>query len=193
MRRVINVNIFPSGGYFFRDSDGSVHRAGSWRRVIQKVTEYRARNRLPMGNPEAETYAQACLRQPAICGGLQTQVAVVKPAIPFKAKVLQWLSGFVQLQTRSPLKYVSDAEAKQRANVCAVCPGNTSLGVESCGSCKQSIQSYQSTLLGNARRRDSRLGGCKFLNSELQTAVHLDEVRVDNPSLPRHCWRRTAI
>lgn len=189
--RIINLNLFPAGGFFFRDADGSVHRAGSWRRVIAKVTEYRARNKMPPGKPEEEVFAQACVRQPAICGGNQTQaISVVKPATPFKAKVLQWCNSLRREQEKGPLVYVSDAESKRRAAICATCPFNTPTGANDCSSCKQSFVNYRDNLIGTARPRDKRLGGCKILNSDLVTAVHLDEVRIDNSALPGHCWRK---
>ena len=145
------------------------------------------------GNPNAEIQAQACVRQPAICGNTVPQVVVVKPEMPFKAKILAWFRTITQSQARGPLVYVSDAESRARANICAVCPFNTPSGAATCDSCKQSVETYQSAILGPARPRDKRLGGCKVLNCDLPTAVHLDEVRVDIPALPGHCWRKIAI
>lgn len=188
----INCNLFPSGGYFFVESDGSKHRAGNWRAVVKKVTEYRQRARLPLGDVEREVMAQACSRNPALCHD-DRAVQAPKPAVTVKARVLKWLFGMKQVQEREPLTYVSTAEATARAAICAKCPQNTPLGVKTCATCKETLKQYRKELLGGARARDSRLGGCNVLGSDLVTATHLDEIRVDNPSLPANCWRKKTI
>lgn len=193
MRR-INCNLYPSGGHFFVESDGSKHRAGNWRAVIKKVTEYRQRARLPMGDVEQEVMAQACARNPSICYDDRRAPPPPQPkSVTIKAQVLKWLFGFQQLKEREPLNYVSTAESVARAAICAKCPLNTPLGVKTCATCKETLKEYRKQLLGGARARDSRLGGCAVLGSDLVTAVHLDELRVENPALPPHCWRKKAI
>jgi hypothetical protein len=190
--KVVNLNLYPSGGHFFKDSDGSNHRAGSWKRVIEKVRDYRARAGLPPGNPNDEVMAQACVRQPAICNNAPTQVTVVKKDAPFKAKVLQWFREISKSQARGPLRYVSELERKQRVAICSKCPFNIDTETSGCGSCKAAVAAYRRNLLAS-RPVDDSLGGCKILNADLPTAVSLDEVRVDNAALPAHCWRKISV
>lgn len=186
----INVNLFPKDGYFFRDSNGTVLRAGNWPAVIKKVREYRQRAGFPPGDPATEVIAQACTRNPAYCYE-KTHVAVA-PQISLKARALQWLNAIMRIP-KDQLQFVSPAEAKSRAGICASCPMNQSLGVTSCNSCKQAFTEFRKQLLGGARVRDARLGGCAVLNCDLMTAMHLDEVRVDSAALPQHCWRKKII
>jgi len=188
----INCNLYPSGGYYFDESDGSRQRAGGWRAVIKKVTAYRQRARLPLGDVENEVMAQACSRNPALCYD-DRAVQPPKPAVTVKARVLKWLFGFKQLQEREPISYVGVAEAAARAAICAGCPQNTPLGVHTCATCKATLKEYRKQLLGGGRPRDARLGGCNVLGCDLVTAVHLDEIRVDNGALPAHCWRKKTI
>lgn len=188
----INCNIYPKDGHFFIESDGSTQRAGNWRAVIKKVTAYRQRARLPVGDVEREVMAQACSRNPGSCYD-DRAVQAPKPALTVKTRVLKWLFAFKATQERERLSYVGAPEAATRAGVCAACPKNTPLGVSTCATCKATLKEYRKQLLGGGRARDSRLGGCDVLGCDLVTAVHLDEVRVDNPALPGHCWRKKTI
>lgn len=190
----INVNMYPSNGYFFKESDGSVHRAPGWKAVIRKVEEYRARKRLPIGDVAAEVVAQACQRQPSICYSDRRGQAPINPRVPLKAKVLLWLNSFLKVMEKgNPLQYVEAAESQQRAAVCAKCPLNVSLGTSECSTCKQALAGYRDKILGRGRARDGRLGGCSGLGVDLITAVHLDELRVDGPGLPGYCWRKRTL
>lgn len=192
MRR-INVNLYPKDGFIFTEADGTRIRAANWRAVIKRVVEYRAQNRLPAGDPEMEIMAQACSRQPNICFEDRGSAPVPKPAKTLKARVLQWLNHFLQLQQKDPLSYVDAKTAAGRAAICAKCPKNTPLGVNTCSTCKQALAEFRKSLLGGGRARDSRLGGCEVLGTDLTTAVHLDEIRVNNGALPAQCWRKTSI
>lgn len=191
MRR-INVNLYPKDGYFFIEADQSRHRAASWRAVIKRVTEYRQRQGLPVGNVEVEVMEQACSRNPSLC--VQDNAAPApKPQVTLKHRVIQWLSAISRIADRGPLSFVREKESTARASICAKCPKNTALGVKSCSTCKQALAEYRKNLIGGARVRDARLGGCDVLGADLVTAVHLDEIRVDNPALPANCWRKKAI
>lgn len=186
----INVNLYPKDGYFFKDSDGTVLRAGNWSGVIKKVREYRQRAGLSPGDPTTEVIAQACTRNPSFC--YQKTTVSVAPQVTVKARALQWLNSILRTP-KDQLQYVQPAEAKARAVICAGCPMNQSLGVTSCSSCKQAFTEFRKQLLGAARVRDSRLGGCAALGCDLMTAAHLDEVRVDSAALPGHCWRKKIV
>jgi len=186
----INVNLYPKDGYFFKEQDGVVIRGKKWTEVITKTVEYRIRAKLPAGDPAKEVIAQACTRNPSFCFQ-QTRVTVA-PTVTLKARVIKWLNGLLKVP-KEELEYVSPVVAKERSQICATCPQNQSLGVTGCSSCKQAFTEFRKQLLGGARIRDHRLGGCAILESDLVTAVHLDEVRVDIPSLPAHCWRKKII
>lgn len=190
--RRINANLYPKDGYYFKESDGAHIRAGNWRALIKTVTAYRQRQRIAIGDVESEVIAQACSRQPNICFEDRGHV-VPKTRVTLKVRVLKWLNAFTQSQRKQPLAYVDAATATQRAAICAACPKNGSLGVSSCSTCKQALAEYRKMLLGAARVRDGRLGGCEILGSDLVTAAHLDEIRIDDPALPGHCWRKKAI
>lgn len=188
----INVNLFPKSGYYYEEADGTKLRGANWRAVIKKVKEYREENKLPVGNPNEDVVVQACRRDPQICAEAG-RVFVQQPAVSLKATVLKWLNSFKTLvQKGDKLEFVQPSEAAERANICERCPFNKPLGVSSCSSCKQALIEFRKFLLGN-KKQDSRLGGCQILGCDLQTATHLEELRVDNQHLPAHCWRKKSV
>jgi len=202
----INVNLRPSGGYVFKNSDGSMHRGGNWPIVIQKVIGYRQRHGQSIGNVEEEVMAQACERYPGLCkpeaqnilpGGKgnikrpSQTVSIRTP--PLKSRVLLWLAHLFSARIRGQIfGYVLADEAAARESICAACPQNQPLGGSGCSSCKKALSDYRDVTIPNLRRFE-RLGGCVILGVDLVTSVHLDEIRVDNPSLPMNCWRKMAI
>lgn len=211
----INVNLRPSGGYVFRENDGSMHRSSSWAAVIQKVRDYRVRKGQPPGNVDAEVMAQACERYPTLCGEVAHSIpptgvgrgrsaprppVVVQPPgpkrvnnVPLKGRVLLWLTElFNRRVRREPISFVSAEEAAARESICASCPQNTEMEGSGCSSCRKALSDYRDAVIVSKKRYD-RLHGCKILGIDLVTAVHLDEVRVDNPLLPSNCWRKTSV
>lgn len=188
----VNVNLFPKDGYFFKDSDGTILRAQNWKTVAKKVIEYRKLAKLPPGNPEVEIAEQACARQPTLCHNV-TKVVPVNKALSLKSRVLKWLTQFRALAAQEgKLEFVQDSEAKSRAETCARCPLNVPLGPSSCSACKQAVTEMRRSILG-PRKGDGRLNGCNILGVDLPTAVHLDEIRLDNADLPAHCWRKKTV
>lgn len=189
----VNVNLFPAGGYFFKEQDGSIHRAGNWKSVIQKVRVYRSRKGLTSGNVEEEVMVQACSRSPQLCYE-DARREVVRAPTPLKARILMWLNGFLKSRAGgTPINYVSATEATQRAAICAVCPKNVPTGESGCAPCKQALVTFRKELIGLGRARDGRLGGCAVLGIDLVCAVHFDEIRIDNPHLPPPCWRKRGL
>lgn len=187
-----NNNLYPSGGFFFKDADGVVHREKSWAKVAAKVTAYRARAGKPIGEPLAEVMQQACQRNPSLCYEDGIRPASPKPPTSLKQRAILWLNTMLGIHRKTKLELVTPAEAERRAQICATCPLNTPMGVSSCASCKQAAKVLRQELIG-ARKRDQRLEGCSVLGVDLVSAVHLDEPRVARNDLPAHCWRRISV
>lgn len=185
----INSNLYPKDGYFFKESDSSIHRAKNWREVIAKVTEYRKLKGLTPGKVLQEVMAQACQRNPRLCHE-EAPANRPKPPTPLKARVLRWLYELSKHQEQGPINTVSAEEAKQRADVCAACPKNNGLGVNSCAACKQAVEGYRANIFRGKLHFDGRLGGCAVLGVDLASFVWLDQERIDNDALPAHCWKK---
>lgn len=187
--KVINTNMFPRDGYFFRESDGAKIVGQSWKAVMYKVRAYRARAGLPAGNVEAEVAAQACSRNPAHCSETSDVNTQQLKVSSLKGRVLQYLSFLRRLGKGIP--WVDSHTAAARANVCAGCPQNTALA-ESCGSCRAALRAMRDEILGRNRAKDARLNGCAILGEDLQVSCHVDHDVVDEPTLPGCCWRRRS-
>lgn len=185
-----NPNIHPHSGYFFRENDGTIIKASSsWGSVIARVTAYRRRNKIPIGNPKAEVHAQACERDPANCREDVDPIAKAALRVAnLKGRALAWLAG---LKARRETLLWGDGEnAAARANVCAGCPAHAPLA-GGCGACKKALGAVRSDLMGG-RPVDSRLAGCSVLGEDCAVSVWIDQPTVVNPELPACCWRRSS-
>jgi hypothetical protein len=183
----INVNVYPKEGYFFVEADGVHVRGDSWKDVIARVTDYRRRNRMPAGDPDAEIMAQACARNPSICS--EKRAAPIKRKT-LKGRILEWLSAIKRVSAKEPLEFVDADTAKRRANVCVGCPQHVDFfGAPSCASCKATVKAMREELL-KGRKPDPRLNGCAAIGIDCAVAAHLDEARIEAPEAPRTCWRK---
>lgn len=200
----INVNVRPSSGYVFTDTDGSSHRSKNWALVVQKVREYRERQGKTSDTTEADVMAQACTRYPSLCRPPKTDRPAVdgmppnaparpQPAMSLKTHVLMWMDRLMKRkQARNTIEYVKPEEAVARRDICRRCPFNVPFIIPGCGSCKTITGEYRDQLL-TRHARHTELGGCLLLGVDLVTAVNLDEVRVDNAALPAACWRKISV
>jgi hypothetical protein len=181
----IQFNIRPPNGWEFKERDGTVIRAGSWRGVIKKVVHYRLLNRFPPGDPTTEVTAQACHKNPSSCyddkGSWRHPAA---GGISLKARVLKWLS---ELSKVTPA-YVPSADAKQRADICMRCP-NQSAVAKGCSTCHSAVKALEEQNL-RGRAADPRLLHCSVLGHDLKVAVWIADSRLNNPHLPGSCWRK---
>lgn len=182
--KTINPNIYPNGGYYFKDSDGARIFGDSWKAVISRVTAYRQRRNASVGDVVAEVMAQACQRNPDLC------VDSVHPSMytkrqPLKSRVLTWLN---RLKGEKDRRFVEDEVMKQRAAICSKCAQNQELP-GGCASCKQAMKSLREEVLGR-RFTDGRLHACAILGEDLPTSVQLDSQTVEDGELPAHCWRK---
>lgn len=185
----VNVSIAPKTGYFFLEKDGTpVHGTGSWRSVIARVTSYRKRNGLPMGDPRAEVNAQACEREPNNCHDTQDPVTTAALRVAsLKGRVLGWLSS-IRAQGESVL-WGDGENAAARTAVCLGCPAHTAI-TGGCGSCKKALTEVRKSLMG-PRNIDPRAAACVILGEDVAVNVWIDQKTSDNPELPPCCWRRS--
>lgn len=184
----INSNLYPAGGFFFKESDGTIIRStGSWSGVIARVARYRRRNGLPPGDPKAEVHAQACERNPSHCREDVDPVAQAALKVAsLKSRVLAWLSG---LRGRAgELLWGDGVNAAARAAVCLNCPAHAQIA-GGCGACKRSLSEIRKSLLGE-RNLDTRLAGCTILGEDPAVSTWIDQPPSDDPTLPACCWRR---
>jgi hypothetical protein len=141
------------------------------------------------GKVVQEVMAQACQRNPRLCHE-EHDPTRPKPPVPLKSRVLRWLYDMVQRKAQQPINLVAGEVVRQRAEVCAVCPRNKALGVNSCAACKQTVKAHREAIFEGKVQFDGRLGGCEVLGTDLASFVSLDQDRIDNEALPAHCWTK---
>lgn len=187
----IRVNMFPAGGYRFKESDGTLIVGDSWRGVTARVIAYRKRAGLPKGDPAKDVNDQHCQTNPGGCFRADdgTNAAAIKVA-SLKSRVLQWFSRLRESAKYEPLLIGDQTNATNRANICAGCPQAQSLP-EGCSSCKAAVRELRNEVIGG-RPTDGRLvhRGCNAIGADLATQVWLDQITVNDNALPAHCWRK---
>jgi hypothetical protein len=181
--------MWPRSGYRYKEADGTLIVGQNWRDVIVKVISYRKRNNLPLGNPEVEVNNQACQNNPSLCHEDSHVTRSKRAEVSLKGRVLNWFNDI----RREGITFVAEHVARERANVCANCPKNTSLP-EGCATCKGAVKELRRIVLGKDHPVDERVAfhGCIVLGSEPATDAWLDRVTVENPELPAHCWRKRS-
>lgn len=190
----VNVNLYPKAGYHFKESDGTDIRGGTWKGVIARVRAYRARNKLPMGNVEAEVMESACRENPGYCteenAAYKAQVRIAS----LKGRVLGWFANLRASAKRAPLGFVDAAEKDRRKAICKTCPRNQVIQ-ESCSSCRKVLEEFRGQILGPGRPTESSLiqHACDALGSDLPTEIWLDQITVESDQLPGHCWRKKTL
>ncbi len=188
MKRV-NVNLYPRGGYLFVDKDGAKLRSDKgWRDLIARVTDYRRRNKYPIGDPEQEVHEQACVSNPSYCSDQTVVIPQPGPKSTMKERILRWI---VVLRTKaSELRFVTETEAMVRAEICLKCPRRQSLPV-GCSSCRAAVKAARPEIIGK-RKIDERLNGfgCDAVGVDIATAAHIDGQTVEDETLPSFCWMK---
>jgi hypothetical protein len=191
----INPNLYPSTGFKFKDPSTGVTFVGSnWGGVAARVASYRKRNGIAPGNPTEEVMAQACANNPGHCvesnGVTEAQLKIVS----LKGRIFQWFNELKKRRVREgQLPLVDNETYLRRAGTCLNCPFKQGLD-EGCGSCRSAIKQLRREVIdGRPEYAGLLMTGCQILGTDLPTAVHLDEITVDNKQLPDNCWRKRTI
>lgn len=187
----LNPNLYPRGGFFFKESDGARIFGDTWAGVMTRVAAYRKRAGYPPGDVVAEVTAQACQNNPTICVEENAAYTHEKNRASLKGRVLTWLAKMNAEKTKNPVAFVGEEEARSRATVCASCPRNQSLP-EGCASCRAAVVESRKNLVGR-RQEDARINSCATLGEELNAAIWLDRPRIEPGDLPGNCWQRRQV
>lgn len=186
----LHPNVYPKDGHWFKETDGSVHRADSWGGVIVRVKKYRLRQGKVPGDVNAEVIEQVCARDPKICiedGGAE-RAAAFKTSL--KARVLQWLNGKRQEVEKEQPRWVDKGLQEARSDVCFRCPRQVAVK-DGCASCAAAVKHLTETII-HGKTYDARLRECGVLGEHLPVSTWLDEPTVQDGDLPGECWRRRS-
>jgi len=191
--RKVNPNLYFPNGYVFKEADGTLLKAHSWRSLYDKVREHRRINRKPPGDPENEVQAQACARSPQLCHedipSVPTPRTGKQVTESFKSAVLRSMSEMAQRVDKKEVNFVNDGLAAARADVCRRCPMQKEIG-GGCGSCKAAVKALAKQIRG--KHPELPGDGCSIFKIHTPSAAYLDDPGVRRDDLPPECWRKAS-
>lgn len=194
MARIFNINLYPSGGWYFRDAEGVKHVGSSLQALVNTVRAYRERNALDIGDPEMDIVNQLCARDPGYCREEVRRVPTPAPGAPrnplstLAQKVSSWVSQRFADRRMGRIKKVTASEAKRRAAICARCPKQLAFP-STCGGCKENVNRLAAEAVAN-EVLDRSLQCCSILAEWTPTSVWIDSPPEPNNDLPVECWRK---
>lgn len=189
--KAINPNMYPKGGYQYKDPDGSVFAADSWAGVIKRVEAYRKRQGKPTDTAHDDVITQACQKNPVLCSEKNLANEAQLRHTSLKSRVLQWLGRVRAVREKSPLTFVSDALHAARCDVCRRCSKNTGMP-EGCGSCRVALKALAEDCIGR-REISGIVTACIMTGEYLPVATWIDVPTIPNPELPGECWRKRTL
>ncbi len=187
----INPNLYPPCGYTFLDADQVQHTAGDLNLLRDKVTAYRLRNDKPVGDPYREIVDQICTNYPNIC----RDVAVVSKSpqqvrFNLSNEVMKRLNTLFASAKKSPVTYVSKAEAERRMSICLGCPKNKEWRT-GCAGCNAEFDRLSAVLRGGKSLvNQEKLLGCEGIGGDNRTEIWLDRPGEVIDDLPNNCWKK---
>lgn len=187
----LNPNLFPSGGWYFKDADGVKHKSNSFANLIKTVTQYRERRGQAMGNPTQEIMVQTCGRNPGFCRDGHTVPVPEAPSSNMMAKILNFLTWLIQEKRLGHLRLIDRDVALARAHICAQCPRQRSLPT-TCGSCKAGVANSRRAILDGQEPVHAGIQVCSVLEEDVATVVHIAVPQRHDVTLPAECWRRNC-
>lgn len=185
-----NPNLHPPGGFFFVDADGLKHEGGNLDELISRLTAYRVRRGLPLGNPLGEVHQALCKRSPRGCrkaNPVPQEVHRVSAAQSLMTRVSQWLRGVWVSLAKKQQSYVTPEEAKRRVKICKTCSLHTPF-FSDCAACQESLHTLSYQLRAGRDRHTSKLKVCKQFGTDLRVDALLNQPHL--PDAPEHCWKR---
>jgi hypothetical protein len=191
--KVINPNIYPHGGFFFREGDGTRHAANSWSGVVARVKRYRLRQGKPTDTVENEVLFQACVRNPSLCVEDNGVTRAKLKEASLKTRVLKWLNHIRGIKEKGgdAIRFAEPGLHDARVDVCYRCPMDKGLP-EGCGSCQQALKHLQEEVVGG-RKTDSRIAACPVLAEYLPVSTWIEQDAVPNDALWGECWRKRTL
>lgn len=186
-----NPNLWPDGGWFFKDADGVKHTANSFDNLVKVLIEYRQRRAQPVGDVTQEIIVQLCGRNRGFCKDSHPGPIPESPNGNMMAKILNFMGWLIQEKRLGHLRLIDRNVALARANICARCPRQRSLPT-SCGSCKASVATSRRAILDGQEPVHAGIQVCAALEEDVATVVHIAVPQRQDASLPAECWRRNC-
>lgn len=187
----LNPNLWPDGGWWFRDADGVKHTANSFANLNKTVIEYRQRRGIPVGDATQEIMVQICGRNRGFCKDANFAPIPNTPNTNLMAKILNFMGWLLQEKRLGHIGLIDRNVALARAHICAQCPRQIGLPT-SCGGCAASVATSRRAILDGQEPVHQGIAVCSALQEDVCTVVHLAVPQRHDESLPPECWRRNC-
>lgn len=187
-----NPNLWPDGGWFFKDADGVKHKGSSFNALVKTVIEYRQRRGQNVGDATQEIVVQLCARNRGFCKDTHPPGPIPEtPSSNLMAKILNFMGWLIQEKRLGHIRLIDRNVAMARANICAKCPRQRALPT-SCGGCKASVHTSRKAILDGQEPVHAGIAVCAALDEDVATVVHIAVPQRHDESLPAECWRRNC-
>jgi hypothetical protein len=186
-----NPNLYPDGGWWFKDAEGTKHKANSFQNLVKLVVEYRNRRAQPAGDVTQEIVVQLCGRNGGFCKNSHLAPIPESPNSNMLAKIMNFMGWLIQEKRLGHVRLIDRNVAMARANICAKCPRQRSLPT-TCGSCKASVATSRRAILDGQDPVHAGIQVCSALQEDVATTVHLAVPQRHDETLPAECWRRNC-
>jgi hypothetical protein len=194
MDKLIETSVVPPGGYSYtQEETGQTLGADSFHQLVARVVAHRKANNLPVPfNISDIVEGDICKHRKELCHGYV-------PAPPKNKLITLDLALRLTrtLVAAGGKRVESQAEADQRAAICAMCPDNVE--PQGCSGCKSNLIKKAVEFIVGSRETpyDNLLKSCKhcgcFNAAQIWLPLEaLQKTMVDgeNEALPDHCWKR---
>lgn len=189
----VNEHRTPPNGWHFPVDQGVTVQAHDKKTLIDRIFEYRIRNKIPTGNEERDIDDYFCKKWPSACNKEPADYDQKfakpdgRPTEQLLYRVSRWASGLIDTMPRGGYGLVTAQEVERRAQICRACPMNVNWRT-GCRGCSGSTVS----LLNQVRRllkAPVGLMGCSVLGFDVATASYLPTDRLPkSPHVPAQCW-----
>ncbi len=186
-----NPNLWPDGGWHFKDADGVKHIGSSFPALVKTVTTYRERRGQDVGDPTQEITVQLCGRNRGFCKDTYPAPIPEPMSGTLLLKVLNFLQWLIQEKRLGHVRLIDRNVALARAHICARCPRQREIPT-TCGSCKTGIMNSRRAILDGQEPVHAGIQVCAALEEDAATMVHLAVPQRHDDSLPPECWRRNC-
>lgn len=177
--KVFNPGLRPPSGYVYTSPAGVLFEANSIEQLVERVTLFRKRTKLPVGDPVKEINAQLCERHPRMCRELLDPRILASRVVN---AAVDWTTA-----EKAP-QPVCDTERQRRVSICLACPYRGKWEAQ-CGPCSEKLAKLLPAALRGTPPAAPLTGqACTEAGDDLSVAVNFTQPTLS--TVPEACWRR---
>jgi hypothetical protein len=195
-------SIVPPGGFHFNEHHNGAEiklTGDSVENLAANIEKYRLTNGIPLGDPTKEVIDYICGNWPHFCNDndRSTFNEGNRPdsTAGLATRVAHWMTRLWNIGAGN---FVSDAEAKRRADICAGCAMHKDFRAGGCSSCVQGTDKLAFIWSTGKILQDLKLWhslrACRATGAHLQASIFAktqpDATEQETIQLSPQCWRR---